>query len=68
MEPLGPLRADAIFSDMSRELYNNFATLSKKGHDMDRSAVSNNTITTTEASNSLENWYQSECLNTPLRH
>ena len=55
MEPLVPLRADAIFSDMSRELYNNFATLSKKGYDMDRSAVANKTVTPTAASNFLTN-------------
>ena len=34
VDPLGPLSSDAIFSDMSRELDKNCATLEKKGRDM----------------------------------
>ena len=56
VELLRPLREDAIFSDLSRELYNHFATLLKKGLDMDGSSVAKNTVTLTAASNSLENF------------
>ena len=68
MEPLGPLRMDAIFSDLTRELDKNRTTLAKKGHDMALSAVANKTVTLTAASNAIcKNWYQSECINTPSR-
>ena len=52
---MGPLREDVIFTCLSRELDNNCATLSKKGYDMDRSAVANKTVTPTAASNFLTN-------------
>ena len=68
VEPLGPLRADAIFYYLSRDSYKNCITLSKKGHDMACSSVTNNIVTPNSASNALyTNWYQSECLNTPPR-
>ena len=53
MEPLGLLRADAIFSDMSIELDMDCATPEKKGHYMAHSAVANKTVTPTAASKSL---------------
>ena len=51
---MGPLRADAIFADMSREFYKNRATLAKKVREMACSEVSNKTVTLTAASNALE--------------
>ena len=53
MDPLGPLRGDAILSDISRDSDNNCATLAKNERDMDRTAVSKNTFTPTVASNYL---------------
>ena len=44
---LGPLRADAIFSDLSREADKNLKTFAKKGRDMARSAVANKIVTPT---------------------
>ena len=62
------MRVDAIFSDLTRELDKNRTTLAKKGRDMARSAVANNNVTLTVASNALcKNWYQSECINTLSR-
>ena len=49
VEPLGPLRADEIFADMSMYLDINCTTLAKKGHDTDHSAVANNNLTLTAA-------------------
>ena len=54
MEPLGPLRADAIFADLSRELDNNCETFSKKVREIARSAAVKNIVTPTAASNALE--------------
>ena len=51
---MGPLRADVIFADLSRESDNNRATLAKKGREMACSAVANNTVNPTADSNSLE--------------
>ena len=51
---LGTLREDANFSDMSRDLDNNRATLVKKGHYMDRSEFTNKTLTPTAALHTLE--------------
>ena len=48
-----PLRADAIFDDLSRELDKNSATISNKGLEMARNAVSNKIVTLTAASNAL---------------
>ena len=48
-----PLRADAIFADLSREWDNNHANIEKKGCDMDCSAAANKTVTLTAASNAL---------------
>ena len=48
-----PLRADAIFADLSRELDKNSATISNKGLEMARNAVSNKIVTLTAASNNL---------------
>ena len=48
---MGPLRADAILADLSRELDSNCATLTNKGREMACSAVSNKTRTPTVASN-----------------
>ena len=53
VDQLGTLRADAIFSDMSRDLDENCATLAKKVHDMVCSAVANKTLTPTMASKAL---------------
>ena len=53
MDPLGPLRVDAIFSGLSSELDDNSATLSKKGRKMAHIEVANKTLTTTADSNSL---------------
>ena len=62
------MRADAIFADLKRESDKNRTTLAKKGRDMARIAVANNTVTLTAASNALcKNWYQSECINTLSR-
>ena len=57
MEPLGPLRVDAIFADLPRNLDNNRATLAKKGREMPCSAVANKTLTPNAASNALANIY-----------
>ena len=57
MEPLGPLREDEIFADMSRESDKNCATIANKGCEMAHSAVDNNTITPTSASNALANFF-----------
>ena len=54
VELLGLLRADVIFSDMSRDPDKNCATLEKKGRDMACSSVSKNIVTKTAASNDLE--------------
>ena len=68
MEPLGLLRADAIFADLLIDLDMDCATPEKKGHYMAYSAVSNKTVNPTADSNALcKNWYQSECLNTQSR-
>ena len=53
VEPLGPLREDAIFDYVSKELYNNCTTPAEKVREMARSAVAKNTLTHTAASNSL---------------
>ena len=53
MEPLGPLRVDAIFADLSRELDKNSATLAEKGREMACSAVANKVVTPSFASNAL---------------
>ena len=51
---MGPLKADAIFSDLSRELDNNCETFSKKVREIARSAAVKNIVTPTAASNALE--------------
>ena len=47
------MRADAIFSDLSRDPDKNRATFEKKGRDMACSSVSKNIVTKTAASNDL---------------
>ena len=47
------MRADEIFADLSRESDKNRATLSNKGHEMARSAVSNKNVTPTAALNNI---------------
>ena len=53
VDPLGLLRADTIFADMSRESDNNLSTIAKKGREMARSAAANKTINLTADSNTL---------------
>ena len=53
VEPLGLFRADAIFSDISRESDKNLATLTKKEHDMACISVIKNTVTLNAASNTI---------------
>ena len=50
---MGPLRGDAILSDISRDSDNNCGTLAKNERDIDRTAVSKKTFTPTAASNYL---------------
>ena len=52
---MGPLRADTIFSDLSKELDKNRATLAKKVSEMARRVVANKTGTTNLHSNALAN-------------
>ena len=60
---LGPLRVDALFYDLSRELDENCATIAKKGCEMSHSAFTKNTPTLTAASNALcKIWYQSRSI------
>ena len=49
MEALGTLRVGIIFAGMSMELDDNCATIAEKLHDMDHSAVANQTLTPTAA-------------------
>ena len=53
VEPLGSLRSDAIFADLSSKTDNNCATIAKTGREMARSSVDNRIVTPTAASNSL---------------
>ena len=53
VKPLGPLRADTIFDDLSRKSDKDGATLEKKRRDMDHSTVSNNIVNLIVASNAL---------------
>ena len=52
VELFGPLRADVIFADLSRESDKNHATLANKGRDMARGIVTNKIVTLIAASNS----------------
>ena len=54
VKPLGPLRADAIFDILSKNLDKNCVTLEKKGCDMDHSSVINKIVTPNAASNDLD--------------
>ena len=54
VDTLGPLRADVIFSGLSRDSENIGATLENKEHDMDHSAFANKIVTQTETSKSPE--------------
>ena len=53
LEPFGPLSADTIFSDLSKESDKNHTTIAKKVCDMACSSPSKNTLTMTVASNAL---------------
>ena len=67
VDPLEPLRADAIFDGMSRELDKNRATLAKKGCNMTHSAVANKTLPLTVASKSLAKIGINVSVSTPSR-